>query len=455
MSILDDTPGQARCEAVTVQSILHREAKEQNIPGHLLEESYEYLGSEDIPVERYISPEYAQLESEKMWSKTWQMVCREEDMPDVGDHVVYDIAHFSIIVMRSAPDKIQAYHNSCLHRGTQLRTENGSVPFLRCTFHGWQWNLDGSLKKIPAKWDFPHVDAEKFCLPRCQVGIWGGFVFINIDPDAKPLEEYLEVLPEHFRTWQLENRFKAVHVAKRVPCNWKVALEAFIESYHVTSTHPQLPFYDGDENTQYDIYGDNVNRMINLLGIASPTLGDLDEQTIAEQFAADMRLGDTEIEIPEGSTARDAIGDVMRSLMSAGSGVDMSAVSTSDIIDTIEYFLFPNFMPWAGFGIPIVYRFLPDGPDPNKSIMDVMLLAPFPEGTPRPPAAKVHWIEGDDWRQAPELGVLGLAYNQDMHNLSKLQKGLHASQKKTVTLANYQEIRIRHYHKTLEEYLRR
>jgi nitrite reductase/ring-hydroxylating ferredoxin subunit len=389
-----------------------------------------------------------------MWSRVWQVACREEDIPGVGDHVVYDVAGYSVIVVRSAEDRIQAYHNSCLHRGTQLRTEGGTVPFLRCTFHGWTWNLDGALKRIPARWDFRHVDPAEFCLPQCQVDTWGGFVFINMDLDAAPLAEHLGVLPEHFKAWPLENRFKAVHVAKRLPCNWKVAMEAFIESYHVSYTHPQLSFYDGDENTQYDIYGDTVSRMVNLLGIPSPVLGDLDDETVAEAMAADMRIGDGgPVEIPEGATVRDTVGALLRQMISAGSGADMSAVPTCDTIDTIEYFVFPNFMPWAGFGIPIVYRFFPETLDPESCVMDVMLLAPLPDGAPRPKAAPRRFLESDDWRDAPELGLLGPAYNQDTYNILKVQRGLRASRKKTVTLGDYQEIRIRQYHRTLDAYL--
>ncbi|HEY4409624.1 MAG TPA: aromatic ring-hydroxylating dioxygenase subunit alpha [Acidimicrobiia bacterium] len=455
MAILDDARSRPRSSGISPQEILQREAQRQEVPDVLLSESYAYLGSDDIPVERYTSADYARLEAERLWPKVWQMACREEEIPEVGDHVVYDIANYSILVVRSAPDVIKAYHNSCLHRGTQLRAEGGSVPFFRCSFHGWTWNLDGTLKRIPAQWDFPHCQPDQMCLPECQVGTWAGFVFVNMDPDAGPLEDWLEVLPEHFRHWPLEKRLKAAHVAKVLPCNWKVAVEAFIEAYHVSSTHPQLAFYDGDTNSQYDIYGEHVSRFVNILGIPSPELGELDEQTIAEAFARDFRIGDVAaVEVPEGSSAREVIADTMRQLLSAGSGIDFSKLSNTEAIDSIEYYLFPNFLPWAGLGIPIVYRFRPNGLDPDTSIMEVMLMAPLPEGLPqRPPPAPIHWLESDDWRDAPEIGVLGLALNQDMSNLHKVQRGLHASATKAVRLGDYQEIRIRHYHRTLAKYV--
>ncbi|HEY2503706.1 MAG TPA: RHO alpha subunit C-terminal catalytic domain-containing protein, partial [Mycobacterium sp.] len=242
-------------------------------------------------------------------------------------------------------------------------------------------------------------------------------MFINMDRDAGPLSDWLEVLPEHFRDWPLEHHVKAVHVAKVLPCNWKVGLDAFIESYHVGVTHPQLAMYDGDENSQYDIYGRRVSRMLNLFGIPSPTMGELDEQTIAEAYAQDFGLSrnGAELAVPEGSTARDVIAETMRAALSQGTGLDMSGLSTTEAIDTIEYYLFPNFLPWGSSGAPIVYRFRPNGLDPDSSIVDVMLMSPVPEGlAERPPPAAVHWLESDDWREAPELGLLGLVFNQDM-----------------------------------------
>jgi len=92
----------------------------------------------------------------------------------------------------------------------------------------------------------PHVEPEKFCLPEVRVATWEGFVFINIDPNAPPLEDYLGGITEHFASLArppLRDRYKAMHVAKPVRCNWKVALEAFLEGYHTIVTHAQsLPY---------------------------------------------------------------------------------------------------------------------------------------------------------------------------------------------------------------------
>lgn len=384
----------------------------------------------------------------------WQWACREEDLPDVGDYRVYDVASASILVVRTAPGRIKAYHNACLHRATQLKVGEGNAPELRCPFHGWSWNLDGSLKTVPCRWDFPQVTDAGFALPECKVATWGGFVFVNMDPSAEPLEQFLETVVDHFESWPLEDRFAAVHVAKVMPANWKVTMEAFIESYHVVATHPQILPYTGDANTQYDVYR-NHSRMITAFAVQSPHLGpDVDEQELADAILGRQTAAQgAAVEVPEGKTAREVVAQVTRRALTRRTGVDLSGISDSEALDAIEYFVFPNFMPWAGVGAPICYRFRPNGDDPDSSVMDVVLLSPVPEGE-RPPAAKVRFLRDDEkWTDAPELGGLGAIFEQDTSNLARIQRGLKASVK-GVTLAEYQESRIRHFHAVLDRYLR-
>ena len=248
------------------------------------------LGSEDISKERYFSKAWHDQEIEKIWRRTWQMVCRLEEIPSVGDHVVYDIVRDSLIVVRTGADEIRAYVNACLHRGTMLRTQAGCVNKFRCPFHGFTWSLQGKLVEVPSQWDFDHIVLEDFDLPQAKVGTWGGFVFVNFDADCEPLESYLELLPEHFRAFRLEDRWKAAHVAKIMPCNWKLGMEAFIESYHVPCAHPQVLAYYGDTNTQYDVWPGvrHVSRMISIQGVPSPSLENIPPATTVAHMQRDM-----------------------------------------------------------------------------------------------------------------------------------------------------------------------
>jgi phenylpropionate dioxygenase-like ring-hydroxylating dioxygenase large terminal subunit len=251
------------------QQLLDEETRP--VPASLRAASVGHTEPAAVAPSRYFDPEFHRLEVERVWGRVWQMACREEQIAEVGDSLVYEIADWSLIVVRTAPDEVRAYHNSCLHRGTQLRSDPGNVTSFRCPFHGFTWNLDGTLHEIPCAWDFPQIDPATFCLPEARVGTWGGFVFVNVDPQAPPLEEYLEDLPWHFAPWPLEERYLAAHTVRVMPCNWKVALEAFIEAYHTIAVHPQLLPTVADSLTEYDIYGAHVSRMITRSGSAANT----------------------------------------------------------------------------------------------------------------------------------------------------------------------------------------
>jgi nitrite reductase/ring-hydroxylating ferredoxin subunit len=436
----------------TIQDLLDEE--DVPVPETLRRESSVDLGSEDIPRHRYFSRAWHDLEVEKLWKRVWQVACREEDIPEAGDTLVYDIAGSSLVLVRGPGGAIKAFHNSCLHRGRQLRTEDGCVAELRCPFHGFTWDLQGRLTAIPSPWDFPHVDPERFCLPQARVDTWAGWVFVNLDLAAEPLASFLGEFVEHWKVWPMEERAKTLHIVKHLPCNWKVALEAFLESYHVVTTHPQLLINLGDANTEYDVYEGqpHFNRMISAQAVASPHLGELvSEQDIFDSFVGRKAGEPPVVELRDGQTARRLVADKVRARLSqtAGRVVDCT---DSEALDGIQYQVFPNFVPWGGYN-QINYRFRPNGDDPETSIMDVMMLSPFPPGE-RPPAARPIVLGYDDhWTDVAELGRLAVIFEQDMSNLGPVQRGLHASVKPGVTLGNYQESRIRHYQQTLQSYL--
>ena len=434
-------------------------AKDPNAPpAHMLEESRVEMGNEDIPIDRYFSREFHEREVEKVWRKTWQWACRLEDIPDVGSHVVYNIVHDSLIVVRTGtgPKDIRAYINSCLHRGTMLRKSGGSVRKFRCPFHGFTWGLDGKLEHIPEAWDFGHVDWEDFNLPEAKVDVWGGFVFVNFDRDCEDLASYLEILPSHFAEFGLEDRYKAIHVAKIMPCNWKLCAEAFVEAYHVPFAHPQsLPYY-GDSNTQYDTYPGvrHINRMISAQGVPSPSCADIDPNKTRSLMERDTPFyaSDDPTDLDQSPRARFA--DVARKKISAASGRDFTDTSDAVAIDLIQYTVFPNFVPYGGLGLSAGYRFRPYGDDPERSIMEVFFLFPKAEDGSHPRAPGIVWLtEEEPWSSVEAMGSSAMVIDQDTDNLMRIQKGLRTTRKPGVTLGSYQESRIRHFHRTLDAYM--
>jgi phenylpropionate dioxygenase-like ring-hydroxylating dioxygenase large terminal subunit len=452
MTTTDQPSRQTPTAGRFVQELLDDE--EFPVPSVLRRESMVDLGVDDVDRQRYVAPEWHDLEVSRMWSRVWQVACREEEIPHVGDAMVYEIADTSLIIVRTASDTVKAFHNSCLHRGRQLITQEGSVAELRCPFHGFTWSLEGKLLSVPCPWDFPQVNTDQFRLPEAKVDCWGGWVFVNLDLQAGPLRDYLGQFVDHWAGWAMEPRTKTLHIVKTLPCNWKVGLEAFLESLHVANTHPQLLVNIGDTNTEYDVYEDqpHFNRMISAQAIPSPHLGrDITEQEILDSLMDTGPTQKSRIVLGEGDTARRSLADAVRGQLARVAGREIHC-SDSEAIDAIQYYVFPNFVPWGGYA-PIVYRFRPNGNDHRSSVMDMMLLSPYRSDERPDPAKPLYLGIEDDWSSVSELGRLAGIFEQDMSNLGAVQRGLEASVKAGVTLARYQESRIRHYLQRLDDYI--
>jgi phenylpropionate dioxygenase-like ring-hydroxylating dioxygenase large terminal subunit len=451
---------QARQPGVSYQDLLDLESNP--VPAALRYSSDTFLGSDPISVERYLSREYFELEKTRLWPRVWQVLCRESEIGSDGDFYVHDIAGTSVLVQRTNGGGIKAYRNACLHRGRQLKTGSesglGSAREIRCPYHGFRWNLEGEFMDAPCQWDFPHLDTDNFNLPEIRVDTWGGWVFANIDGQAPALAEYLGVMTGHFERWEPHNTYKAMHIKKVLHCNWKLAHEAFIESYHTVATHPQLLPYTGDANSQYDCFNDHVSRSITPMGLASPHLPNTSEQQSVNQWLTVYGVAaENELPvIPQGMSARDYLGELNIQRYSELYQRDLSAIAThSEVLDAILYSIFPNFAPWAGFRPNLSYRFLPWEDSHEMCSMEIMLLMRFPKGQGRPADAMMQFV-GPDQTLAQTEGIeagLAAVFDQDFSNLPRVQQGLKSLQSGQVQLGNYQEVRIRHFHQTLDKYL--
>ena len=451
-------PGQARSAGPTYQELVATDT--HDVPVALRSTSYQYQGSADVAKSRYTSPAFAALEHEYVWSRTWQMACHVDDLPKAGSHIVYDVGDESLLVTRGSDGTIRAFHNACLHRGTKLRTEAGRVASFRCPFHGWTWDLEGDLVDMPCEWDFPQIteDPARTSLPEAQVALWEGWVMVNMDPAAEAFETYASVLVEHFAEYDMKSRYKAFHAVKEVEANWKVLMEAFAEAYHVIATHPQIVEFSGDANSEYSIWPDqpHVTRFVNAFAVQSPHLSDtLSEQQITDSYLAfSSRSKDAATpEVADGASARSVVADVFRQRMAGAFKADLSGKSDAEMLDAILYNMFPAFAPWGGMGQSIVYRWRP-GRTPDTCFMDVIRMAQVPDEGPRPEPAPTTVLTLDQkWSEAPGMSGLAAVFEQDMANLPRVQAGLKSSGKRTVTFGNYQEARLRLYHRLLDRYI--
>ena len=428
-------------------------------PSTVFDHRMEIVDFPAVPVERYISDEFHRLEVARVWPKVWQVVGWAEDIRAPGDTLVYDCAGISAVVVRQRDGSIKAFHNSCLHRGMRLCNETGNRSAIRCPFHSFTWDLNGTCRFIPEGWDFPQIEKSRFSLPELHVDQWQGYVFVNADPDARPLSSYLGSMPGQWKEagWNLKNRFKAAHVVKKIPANWKVAQEAFMESFHGPSVHADsiMPAAPLDAMRQ-DVYRGEKHfaRGVGAAGVLTRK-GPPDRR--AEQDAVDHFIGYYAPEfsnrpgfvVAEGETARDVIWRLACAKMLADQGCDISHMKRFDAIDYVWYNVFPNFMPWPTLGYPLGYWFRPDG-GPRSSTMDIVLLLPF-EGD-RPPSAEPVVVEHGE-SCAPVLGTIGEILDEDMANMPLLQRGLEASATGHTNLARFHESRIRHFHRTLGEYV--
>jgi len=411
-------------------------------------------GPMEVPVSHYTTREFHDLEVEKLWKRVWQMACREEEIPNVGDTYLYEIAHLKYIVVRVAKDRIKAFVNACLHRGRQLVDNGGRKGEFRCPYHGFSWNLDGSLRKVPAAWDFPQIrKPEEWTLPEAQVGTWGGFVFINPDLSAPPLAEFLKGIDPLYERYPLEDRYIAGHAAKVLPTNWKSAQEAFMEGWHVVGTHPQLLTQSANTDIKVDVFG-NAARAIQPNMYPSAML---DWQPTEQQMLdaiLDVRLDAQPALTVDGMTSREKIAHVSREALRAVIGDTADTYCDSEMADSFYINIFPNVHPWAAFS-RICFRFRPYEDDPNRSIIDVYILAPFKGERPAP--AKVHWLrEDEDFTKAPEIGgFLARILNQDLFNMKPGQDGMRTTQKTTLNYSRYLESKIRHFYMLLEKQLGR
>ncbi|MGI9296109.1 MAG: aromatic ring-hydroxylating oxygenase subunit alpha [Pseudomonadales bacterium] len=446
----------ARSNGISYQELLDKEPSP--VPAALRESTDTDLGSAPLKVDRYLSSEYYQLEKEKLWPHVWQAVCRETEIPSHGDFYTHDIASYSVFVLRNKQGGINGFMNACLHRGRQLKTGSGNACDIKCPFHGFTWNLQGEFQGAPCAWDFPHIQIEENSLPKLKVDTWGGWVFINMDKNAVSLHNYLGVMSEHFKRWQPEQTYKALHIKKALRCNWKLAHEAFIESYHTVATHPQLLLYTADANSQYDCFNDHVSRSITPMGVNSPHLPNATEQQASDQWmVVTDTLNENQLQqIPAGMTAREYLAHFNIKRYSELYDQDLAEFCThSEILDAILYSVFPNFAPWGGYRPNLTYRFLPYNDSHEECTMEIMFMLRYPTDEPRPEDCKVQFVDHDQSFAETNGLADGFArvFDQDFSNLPMVHKGLKSLKSGQIQLGNYQEVRIRHFHQTLDKYM--
>jgi phenylpropionate dioxygenase-like ring-hydroxylating dioxygenase large terminal subunit len=193
-----------------------------------------------IPGGRYTDPDFLALEQQHLWRKSWLYALHVDELPRAGSYRLWRRTGSPIVIVRGKDDEIRAFYNTCRHRGAPLlEAECGETKGFFCRYHGWTYDLTGRLTTLRERRDFPGIDTAKLGLSQVRCERFGNWIFINEDSEAEPLIESLGPIPQHWENLALGSTRHISSQSIEIECNVKILLDAFFETYHLKSIHPQ------------------------------------------------------------------------------------------------------------------------------------------------------------------------------------------------------------------------
>jgi phenylpropionate dioxygenase-like ring-hydroxylating dioxygenase large terminal subunit len=353
----------------------------------------------DIPAGRYVDQRFYDLEMEHIWRKSWLLASHIDEIPEPGCYRLWDKAGQPVVIVHAESGSINAFYNTCSHRGAPVVTEEfGQGRRLTCAYHGWSYNHEGELKGLRDPEDFRNLDMSCRGLKKVRCERFGNLIFVNFDAEAPTLLEWLGPIADEWEEFQFDKcRLSARH-SFVLDCNWKIAMEANTEVYHVRSIHPTTvsPILDDRRNVN-TLYPRGHGRMI------APT----------PAGKSSLDAVDVSPEIPQIET----VGEIGRTC-------------------TQSYGIFPNYVsPLSQFAIPPLL-FWPK--NINQSVFEVWTMVP-------------DWGDGegpDMWtvNHGEELCQVLL---EDTQFGLKIQKSMESNGFEGVPLS-YQEARIYHWNEAAD-----
>ena len=353
----------------------------------------------DIPAGRYTDPRFFELEQQYIWRKSWLFAAHSDELPEPGSFLLWDNAGQPVLLVHSSDGSINAFYNTCRHRGAPVVTErSGRKKRFTCPYHGWSYSDQGELMAVRDAEDFSDLDLSTRGLISIRCERFGNLVFVNFDPDAPTLLDWLGPIAAEWEEFQFENcRLAARHIFD-LDCNWKIAMEANTEVYHVKSVHARTlaPALDDRRNVN-TLYQNGHGRMV-----APPPGG---------KSMLDV------IPVPPGTPDIDTVGEIGRTC-------------------TQSYGLFPNWVsPLSNWMLPPIL-FWPNGKD--KCRIETWTMAP-------------QWSEGmkpDLWTDN-DGAELCEVLKEDTQFGEMIQKSMESNGFHGVPLS-YQEARIYHWNQAAD-----
>ena len=216
-----------------------------------------------IPGGRYTDPAFLALEERHLWKRSWLYALHVDELPRPGSYRLWRKTGSPIILVRDRDGAIRAFYNTCRHRGAPLvEKDAGETKGFFCRYHGWSYDLTGRLLAVREKRDFPNMEPSCFGLNQVRCERFGNFVFVNEDPDAPPLLEALSPIPAHLENLQFDSIRHIASSSFEIACNVKILLDAFLETYHLKSIHPQTVDRFLDSRGTHAVLWPNGNSMM-------------------------------------------------------------------------------------------------------------------------------------------------------------------------------------------------
>jgi nitrite reductase/ring-hydroxylating ferredoxin subunit len=418
-----------------------------------------------IDVDRYLSPAFAELEHERIWDRVWQVAGRVDELPNVGDWKEHTIGDRSFLVVRGKDDVLRGFVNACRHRGNVLCVEgkgNTGSRFV-CPYHLWSYDLEGSLRGVSHPELVGDLDKSELGLLEVRVDTFAGFVFLNPDPDAAPLADFLgETVLACMEPYHLDEMVTVLDVREPLDCNWKIVVDAFQEGYHIQAIHPELMkvIVIDPTSSRFNLGSDHV---VSCAPFKVPNADPEDEleglldlpttfPTVAgylprlRELVDAHRDADGRIDYPDGVTGRTLLQQATRETLTE-LGCDVGGLTDAQMTDNHGWLLFPNFFMTIRAGEATVITMVPhpDG-DPNRCIWHIRSFIWLPEEHRE--AFRTEPVEVTE----PGSYAYARALQQDYDQMPRQQRGLRSLQGGEMTLV-MEEMNVARFHTVLDRWL--
>ena len=419
------------------------------------------FGTEQFNPKRYYSKEFMDLEWDKVWTKKWLLVCNVNDIPNIGDFYNFKIGKESIIIIRSSEKNLNAFYNVCPHRGNRLINDDmGFLNKIGCSFHSWSFDLDGKNESVLDKETFrEEILCYDLNLSKVKCEIACGFVWITMNEDAGGVRDYLGPVADYLDNYQIEEMKVVRHVNSLWNANWKTGVEAFYETYHLSTVHPETQDMMEDYLVQIDNWDNGMNRMI--VPFIVPSIRCKDRSTIND--STKFLLEDVGICSEDYSgdikDAKESIQKKKRDI-SKKFNLGYERYTDAQLTDSFDYGVFPNIQIGCHPEGVFLFKFLPHPTDPEKFYLDTTINYRVVEGEEYNVPAWMGLPEDTDksgkirpdviYYDEGEKPDLGLILEQDSELIPFVQEGIRSKGFRGA-LWSEQELRIRHFHYELNK----